>query len=305
MRYPMIQLFLRPVSSGLALGLLTLAGCAAPLTEGPSRAPVQASAPSGTSSSNALLLATLYCNTSAEYAAACLSTYRAAELQLPALLQDVGHTGALEQAGVFSSFPTAIVLDVDETVLDNSPSEVRLIQTGTSYPEGWDAWCMEGQARPVPGALEFTNRAAELGVTVFYVTNRKAHLKAATLQNLIDQGFPMKANVDTLFMRGDRPEWQSDKTNRREAIAAEYRIVMLFGDNTGDFLGLDQAQGTAAERLSAVEDQSQRWGRSWFMLPNPMYGYWDGAALGYDYNRPTDEINALRLDAMDAGTQRQ
>lgn len=287
---------------GLAAGLLTvvLAACSTPASEVTAHPLDTAAATSGAANtSSALLLATLYANTSAEFAAATLGTYRSAQALLPALIADRRHTAALEQIGRFGDLLPAIVLDVDETVLDNSPSEVRLIEDGTSYPTGWDEWCLEASADAIPGAVEFTRFAAAQGVTVFYVTNRKEHLKEATARNLAARGFPMAAGVDTLLMRGGQPDWGSDKTSRRASIAERYRIVMMFGDNTGDFLGIGEAQGAPLARRSAMERHAERWGRDWFMLPNPMYGYWDGAVLDYDYARETAEIDTLRRKAMD------
>lgn len=249
---------------------------------------------------NALILATLYANTSAEYEAATQSIYRAAEARLDAVLADTSHTASIEQNGSFAALPPAIVLDVDETVLDNSAYEVRLIEDGTSYPTLWSEWCNEAAARPLPGALEFTKLAASRGVTVFYVTNRKEPVKAGTLKNLVERGFPMQDGVDTLLMREGKPEWTGDKTTRRAMIAENYRIVMLFGDNAGDFVALADAKGTAEERRAALAKHDDRWGRSWFMLPNPMYGYWDESALGGNYGQPTRDLNRMRVGAMDA-----
>ncbi|MEM8710459.1 MAG: HAD family acid phosphatase [Planctomycetota bacterium] len=249
---------------------------------------------------NPLTLATLYANTSAEYAAATRGVYAAAEAAFPKLLVDTSHTAALEQRGQrFADLPPAIILDVDETVLDNSPFEVRLIEDGTAYPTGWADWCSEAAAEPVPGALEFTQLAAASGVEVFYVTNRKEGVKKGTVENLRSLGFPLNPRVDTVLMRDGQPDWGSDKTSRRLHVAANYRIVMLFGDNTGDFLGLAGAKGSPEERMDAVGAFGDRWGRSWFMLPNPMYGYWDGAVLDDNYDRPADEIERRRVRAMD------
>lgn len=251
-------------------------------------------------SSDSLIHATLYANTAAEYEAATHGVYASAGAQLDELLRNAGHTAALEQSGEFRSLPPAIILDVDETVLDNSPFEVRLIEDGTSYPTGWSEWCNESAARPILGALDFLHDAAGKGVTIFYVTNRKEPVKAGTHANLVEHGFPMTEGVDTLMMRDGRPEWNSDKTSRRAAIAKNYRVVMLFGDNAGDFIGLDGAKGTAAERSRALGAHGDKWGRSWFMLPNPMYGYWDESAIDGNYQQPTAELNRLRVRAMDA-----
>ncbi len=244
-----------------------------------------------------LLLATLYSNTAAEYSATAKGLYRSAEAQMDILLGDPVHTAALEQESPHGR--PAVILDVDETVLDNSPFEVRLIEDHTSYPTGWDEWCNQATAKAVPGALEFTTTAASMGVTVFYVTNRKAHLEDGTRRNLVALGFPMGEDIDTLLMRGEREDWTSDKTTRRAHVAKDFRVLMLFGDNMGDFVSLADAKGTPAERQAAVDEHAERWGREWVMLPNPMYGYWESAVLG-DATDPTDEeINRLRIQAMD------
>ncbi|MEM9382692.1 MAG: HAD family acid phosphatase [Planctomycetota bacterium] len=127
-----------------------------------------------------LTMATLYAQSSAEAAASCRAVYAAARAQLDAALADRTWTAALEQDGDFEGKPPAIVLDVDETVLDNSPYEVRLIEDRTAYPEGWNAWCDQAAAEPVAGALELTRYAAERGVTVFYVTNRSSAMKSTS-----------------------------------------------------------------------------------------------------------------------------
>ena len=89
-------------------------------------------------------------------------------------LADKTWTAALEQAGDFGSKPPAVILDIDETVLDNSESEERSIRAGVAYSEAlWAEWCNQRKATPIPGALEFTKAAAAKGVTVFYVTNRE------------------------------------------------------------------------------------------------------------------------------------
>src|SRR5512139_58366 len=129
--------------------------------------------------------------TSVEYRAVTTQSYRLATLMLDRALADRTWTAALEQAGDYGSKPTAVILDVDETVLDNSESEERNVREGTTYSEaGWAAWCNERKATPIPGALEFTRAAAAKGVTVFYVTNRDRALEQATRDNLAKYGFP-------------------------------------------------------------------------------------------------------------------
>ena len=274
---------------------LFLVACGATAGGGSSQAP-----PTGHSGAHSLVLATLFSNNSAEFAAAARGCYRSAEDRLPAFVDDSAHTAALEQPTGGDARPPAIILDVDETVLDNSPYEVRLIQDGTAYPSGWAAWCNEAKAPAIPGAQEFTSWAAGMGVTVFYVTNRKAEVEAGTAKNLESLGFPMRSDIDTLLMRGEREEWTSDKTTRRAHVAKDFRIVMMFGDNLGDFLPLEDTKSAPVERRAAMAAHAEKWGREWVMIPNAMYGDWDRAILR-DATDPTPaEIDRLRIQAMDA-----
>lgn len=239
---------------------------------------------------NDLLLATLFVNASAEYDASCRTIYAAATERLE-------RTMAGRAA---SDRPAAVVLDVDETVLDNSPYEVRLVESGTSYPNGWDEWCNEAVAEPVPGVVEFIGRARELGVEVFYVTNRKAHLEDGTRENLRLHGLLDEREGDVVLMRGEVPEWTRDKTTRRQHVEGSHEIVMLAGDNVGDFYAFAEKEPTNAGRTASVASLAAQWGDRWFMLPNPMYGGWDEAAVGYDYGAKPGILRQRRMDEMDA-----
>ena len=84
------------------------------------------------------------------------------------------------------------------------------------------------------------------GGKIFYVTNRHAEEKEATKANLEKLGFPMGGNVDTLLVKGQQPDWTSAKEIRIAYIAKDYRVLLLMGDNLGDFS--DKASGTVAER---------------------------------------------------------
>ncbi|WP_086001292.1 5'-nucleotidase, lipoprotein e(P4) family [Plesiocystis pacifica] len=244
------------------------------------------------------LTATLYGNTAAEHHASTRAIYMAAKAQLPAALADTTWTAALEQGEGAGDKPAAIILDVDETVLDNSPYQVQGVQGGPEYPDGWDAWCKMESAEPVAGAVEFTRFAASQGVTVFYVTNRDSSLESCTHANLVAAGFPMAEGVDVVLTKNERPEWTGDKTTRRAFVAEDYRIVMLFGDQLGDFTGEDEATTNPSERDAVVDAHAQRWGSQWFVLPNPLYGGWDSVTYGHDFGLSEDEKNARRLRSM-------
>lgn len=245
------------------------------------------------------LNATLWVQTAVEYEASALQAYELAGRMLERALADPTWTAALEQTGDFSELPPAVILDVDETVLDNGPYQARLILDRDVFgPETWDAWVEERAAAPVPGALEFCVRAAERGVTVFYVTNRRAHLEEATRDNLAAHGFPLAEGVDAVMTRGETEEWDtSDKGPRRRAVAAGYRILLLVGDNMGDFVSA--AEGTVAERQEFATEHREAWGSRWITLPNPQYGSWEGAVLGFDYSRPRDEVLESKRRALD------
>ena len=226
-----------------------------------------------------LLLATLWTQRAVEYKANALTVYALARIRLDEALADKGWTAAPnEQKGDFASLPPAVILDVDETVLDNSESEERNILEGASYNEArWATWCNERRATPIPGALEFTRAAAAKGVAVFYVTNRDRALEQATRDNLAKYGFPLDPGRDTVLTRAERPEWAaSDKSSRRSLVAQDFRILLLIGDDFGDFVA--GARGTIAARQALDEANASMWGVKWIALPNPLYGSWKTAA---------------------------
>ncbi len=254
---------------------------------------------------NALLDATLWQQTAAEHNAAASSIYHAAADNLKKAVADKSWVAAVEQTPADAKAkPPAIILDVDETVLDNSPYEARLIKTGGSFnPKTWNAWCNEAQADAIPGALALTQQAAKDGVTVFYVTNRDHALEDATRKNLAKLGFPLAEGKDVILTEHEQDGWTSDKTSRRKVIANNYRIIMLFGDNLGDFVAKADAQGTPAARAKVAQSYSKRWGTSWYMLPNPMYGYWEAAPYGYNYGASAAQKAKSKLDALNTDEQ--
>jgi 5'-nucleotidase (lipoprotein e(P4) family) len=223
-----------------------------------------------------LLNATSWVQTSAEFAAVAMQAYRIAEEQVERALYDPAWTAAQEQTGDFADLLPAVILDVDETVLDNSSYEARTIREKTVFTsETWDLWVEEARAKAIPGALEFCEYAASRGVTVFYVTNRQDHLKEATRRNLKALGFPLWTHQETIFTRTDN----SDKGPRRAAIAREYRILLLVGDDARDFSS-EFVGRTYGERHMLRTKFNANWGKKWIVLPNPMYGDWERVLYG-------------------------
>jgi 5'-nucleotidase (lipoprotein e(P4) family) len=228
------------------------------------------------------LNATLWMQTSPEYRAGTEQVYR---LATERIANPGPGSAALEQAGVpqeqLARLPTAVVLDLDETVLDNTVYQARLIRDRTVYnTRTWGEWVVAGQAEAVPGAREFIAAARRLGHTVFYISNRDCTAppgtaadpcpaKTGTMRNLVALGIDPVADPDRLLLRGERPEWAS-KTQRRAFIASNYRIIAMVGDDLGDFVDPRVFAGDRA-RLD------WRFGVNWFVLPNPIYGSWTNA----------------------------
>lgn len=243
------------------------------------------------------LNAVVWMQTAAEFHAGALQTFQLAQRMLDRALADPNWTAAEEQTGSFSTLPPAVIVDVDETVLDNSPFEVRQIRAGQAFSEEvWREWVLEARAEVIPGALTFTRDAAARGVTVFYVSNRMAAQEDSTRANLALRGFPLDPTVDTVLSRNERPEWGSDKGSRRAEVAARYRVLLLVGDDLGDFTSA--ARGSLAERREAVERAAGLWGSKWIMVPNPAYGSWERTVVGTEPNLSEAEKLRRKLAAL-------
>ncbi|MGA7614997.1 MAG: HAD family acid phosphatase [Thermoanaerobaculia bacterium] len=278
----------------VAITLAVLCGCTTGVVTTPAAVPV-AAAPANPSA--ALLNSVLWYQTAPEAAASYVQAYAAATTELDRALADPAWTAALEQTGDYQDLPPAVILDIDETVLDNSPYEARLVREGKAFdPATWTAWVEEAKAKPLPGAVEFTRYAASRGVMVFFVTNRNRSEEGPTRQNLLAAGFPLSTGVDNVITRGELSRTPtSDKGERRAAIAGEFRILLLCGDSIGDFVS---SAGTANESDVAARHPGY-WGERWIVLPNPMYGSWErqatkGAKTPAEQTR--QKIEALRTD---------
>lgn len=226
------------------------------------------------------LNAVLWVQSAVEFRATSLQAYALGRRVLDEALADPSWTAALEQTGQYADLPPAVILDIDETVLDNSYFEARLTLDRQVYSSSlWDEWVLQQAATAIPGAREFLDYAVSQGVTIFYVSNRRAHLEEATRANLRALGMPISEGADTVLLRGEIPAWEaSDKTPRRQAVAATHRVVMMFGDNMGDFTAA--SDGTVAERAAFAEQRSDWWGTRWITLANPTYGSFIDAVLG-------------------------
>lgn len=234
-----------------------------------------------------LLMSTLWMQSAQEYRYSAEQAYQFARAQLKSALDKAG-SASLEQqaAGGFSKRPPAVVVDLDETLLDNSAFEAFLVKSGQTYNDAlWDQWLALQQAQAVPGALAFARAVSQSGAKLFYVTNRACATpthcpaKASTMANMKALGFPRASDPSAFLLRNEKPEWSGDKVTRRQAVAQNYRIVMMLGDDLQDFMSADQAlavrNGTAP--AAATSAYGKLLGQRWFVLPNPVYGSWERA----------------------------
>jgi acid phosphatase len=221
------------------------------------------------------LIPTLWVQTSVEYAASAQQAYRLARLNLDLALRDRRWSAALEQQPGYGKLPPAVILDIDETVLDNSPNQAEQVRGRAGFtPASWDQWVFQARAQAIPGAAEFCQYAASRKVAVFYISNRDARHREATAKNLTAAGFPLP-DASRLMLRGEKPEWASEKSTRRADIARRHRVLLLIGDDFGDFAA--GVRTTVENRRELAARHAARWGREWIVIPNPGYGSWEGA----------------------------
>lgn len=247
------------------------------------------------------LQATLWVQNATEYKALTTMVYQTAEEYLQQALNDKNWTAELTQTGKdIAQLPPAIVLDIDETVLDNSPFQARMIQKNSDFDAAaWNKWVQEASAKAIPGAVAFTNAANDLGITVIYLSNRDAATEEATRENLKAAGFPISQTTDVVLLMGEKEEWTSAKTTRRLTVAENFRILMLFGDDFNDFLPAKNI--SEAERNALLEEHRSFLGKRWFMLPNPVYGSWVNAMYNFDRNLTPQQREALLKNHLHTG----
>jgi 5'-nucleotidase (lipoprotein e(P4) family) len=248
------------------------------------------------------LNAVAWSQTAIEHDLIYLQTYRDAQARLLAALHD-RHWDALgkgDRSTPLRGLKPAVILDIDETVLDNSPFAARMVQGKREYNEAeWAAWCREESARALPGAVEFTRFAAKHGIAVIYISNRAKDLDQATLANLRKTGFPVSGPQSFLGLGtvvDGCEQAGSEKGCRRQLVARHYRVLMQFGDQIGDFV--DVLANTADGRRRAVTDYLPWIGTRWFVLPNPTYGSWEPALFDNDWSASPEQRRRQKIEAL-------
>ena len=220
----------------------------------------------------------IYLQNAAEYRAVCHCIYQSAALRLESVLARSGPKFA----------KPAIVMDLDETVFDNSAFQTFLLKNELEFSEA--LWSDYEENYPqevtlVPGAKQFIERAEAMGVTVVYMSNRYEVHQQSTMKAIEANGLNANDLPGRLYLipKGGT----SDKSARREAVAARFNVLMYFGDNLRDFSEAFRAaklpkDATPEDYLKAIkqraamaDDATCHWGIDWFALPNPAYGEWE------------------------------
>lgn len=218
-----------------------------------------------------IIMSTLWQTTSAEYNALAYQAYNIARLRLD------------EDLKITRTQKRAIIVDADETAIDNSAFQARMIVDGETYNSDFDNWVKSAEAKAVPGALDFLNYAHENGCEIYYISNRKLHHMEGTLINLKLLGFP-QAVESHILLKDD----SSNKGIRRDQVAEDHFIVMLIGDNLIDFEDVFRMKNIE-DRYLSVEKFKDEFGKKFIILPNPMYGEWEKTLYGGTRQIPDKE----------------
>lgn len=248
------------------------------------------------------LNAVAWMQTSVEFRLLAGQAFRGALVQLDKALKTPGWDALPKEDrnNVAAGLPPAIIVDVDETVLDNTPYGARNVRDNKGFDDAsWNDWVQSRAARPVPGALEFAKAATARGVTIYYISNRTDDQAEATIDNLRKAGFPIKDASQFLglgtVVDGCESEG-SEKACRRQLVGSTHRVLMQFGDQLGDFVSI--VANTPEGREQAVRPYLGWVGERWFVLPNPSYGSWEPALFNNAWAQPEGERRAQKLEHL-------
>jgi len=218
----------------------------------------------------------------AEYRALCYQAFNIASLRLKEIPKKK-----------FKKEKTAIITDLDETILDNSYSEAQLIKDRKEHTnQSWKEWINKSAATAVPGAVDFLQAAKQKGITIFYISNRDTSEIKSTLLNLQKLELPDADTAHMLFLSNT-----SSKEARRQIVMGKYNVVMLLGDNLNDFTQAFERK-PVDERKTEVDKVREEWGKRFIVLPNSTYGEWENAIYDYERNLTPEQKEKKRLEKL-------
>ncbi|MGI9237036.1 MAG: HAD family acid phosphatase [Woeseiaceae bacterium] len=269
----------------VALMLSSLAACAS--SPAPTPPPTPVSEVADHNHDHADDLGLQWVKHAAEYEAITRQVYRNAEAALPGFIQDRSWSAMPEQSDA-SDLPPAVILDVDETVVSNVDFQLTFERPFANHK--LDEWSSNYHSRPIAGVKGFVDAARAQGVTVFFVTNRPCEIiagdddpcpqKRTTVDDIHEVGIDVEPKF--VMLSGEQAGWDREKLVRRKLIATTHRVIMLIGDDYGDFVPCARKKvvapctlpATRQSRAEALDTYARYWGSGWYILPNPMHGSW-------------------------------
>ena len=226
---------------------------------------------------NGKVWALLWQQQSAEYKALCFQAYNIARVRVD------------EATKQTPAKPYAIVTDIDETLLDNSPYDAKRAINNLDFDsKTWKQWTDKAIADTVPGAPAFLKYAASKGIEIFYITNRDEDERAVTLKNLQLYGLPNADDAHLMLRSGS-----SSKESRRQNVLQTHTIILLCGDNLPDFDTLYDGKPSAQDRAAITKKLMNEFGSRYIVIPDPAYGDWEGAMYNFDY-----KLTAAQKDSI-------
>ena len=249
---------------------------------------------------NDQLDAVLWTQTSIEHELIYRQLFANATRQLDVALADPTWDALPFPPRNLNGLPAAVVVDIDETLLDNVPLNARDIINNQVYSyDRWNTWVDQARAQALPGAVAFLQAARQKGIKVYYLTNREHSQVAATVANLRLRGFPVSSDEQVLAASTPTGHCESagyGKTCRRQWVASHARVLLMAGDSLGDFVQAEH--NTLAAQRKAVEPYVSWLGQRWFLLPNPSYGNWYSAPYGDNEKLPFEQKRELKQQAL-------
>ncbi len=197
-----------------------------------------------------------------EYNLLCYQIYQSAKNNINNLMLNKSFSTMLEQNHT-KNLPPAIVTDIDETILSNLEFQKELLKKGEAFSyDAWEKYIKRKTATAITGAINYYRYLSKKGIKIIYISNRTIRTKEETFELLKELGYPIEK--ENLLLQYEKEDWNKNKASRRAYIAKKYRVIQMFGDHLGDFVETN-------EEAIANKD---KFGKSWFLLPNPMYGTW-------------------------------
>ncbi|MGU9814903.1 5'-nucleotidase, lipoprotein e(P4) family [Pseudomonas sp. LF135] len=249
---------------------------------------------------NDQLDAVLWTQTSIEHELIYRQLFANATRQLDVALADPTWDALPFPPRNLTGLPPAVVVDIDETLLDNVSLNARDIINNQVYSyDRWNTWVDQAKAQALPGAVTFLQAAEQKGIKVYYLTNREHSQVAATVANLRLRGFPVDSDEQVLAASTPTGHCESagyGKNCRRQWVASHARVLLMAGDSLGDFVQAEH--NTLADQRKAVAPYVNWLGQRWFLLPNPSYGNWYSAPYGDDEKLPFERKRQLKQQAL-------